>query len=234
MTRMIKVPKGTKFGRFTVIAEAEPKFERTTGKMIRFFKVRCECGSNPVKVRLAYLRNGSTVSCGCFHRENQKNLHTKHGLFEHELYNIHKGMVRRCTNELSKDYSYYGGRGIKVCKDWLEPGGKGLQNFIKWNESLPESKRFKIGLSIERCNNDGDYEPDNCKWTTRAAQNKNKSTKVVVVYEGAKIGLNELYEKIGNKDIPFKTVYHRYHIKKWEAFEAVTLPKYGKPSARRA
>jgi hypothetical protein len=92
----------------------------------------------------------------------------KHGLSHHPLYHTYIGMVNRCLNPNSHSYNYYGGRGIAVCKRWL--GKNGFKNFIADMGNKPSPKH-----SIDRYpNNDGNYEPSNCRWATQKQQTNNK------------------------------------------------------------
>jgi hypothetical protein len=94
-------------------------------------------------------------------------------------------MVRRCNAKKAANYKRYGGRGIKVCDEWLN-----IENFEKWvNES-----GYKEGLTIERVDNDGDYCPQNCRWATRKEQANNRSSNVIISYDGEQHNLTEWSE----------------------------------------
>lgn len=101
-------------------------------------------------------KGNNTKSCGCL-------LGVRHKLSDHRLYKTWYNMLNRCTNPESKDYSYYMGRGISVCERWLS-----VENFI---EDMFSS--FEEGLSLDRINIDGDYEPDNCRWVNKTIQSCN-------------------------------------------------------------
>lgn len=117
----------------------------------------------------------------------------------HPLYSVLKGMKARCYDSKNKRYNRYGGRGIKICDEWKN----NYDAFYEWGIK----NGYKRGLSIDRINNDGDYEPQNCKWSTDKEQCRNRSTNVLVEYNGKTITLIELSE-ITN--IPFKRLYMRY------------------------
>src|SRR5262249_21392685 len=110
-------------------------------------------------VRGTNLRFGSSISCGCVRRERT----TKHGLCDSRAYHCWKNMKRRCSNPEHPRYPDYGGRGISVCEDWLS-----FENFFADMLDAP------AGLSIDRINNDGNYEPANCRWATPSMQIANQ------------------------------------------------------------
>jgi len=99
---------------------------------------------------------------------------TTHGLYKHRLYYTWKGMRDRCERPSNKDYPYYGGRGIKLCDRWKTP--------VLFVQDMYPS--YIEGYTIERMNNDGDYEPNNCKWVTKAENNKTKSDVLRLEYRG--------------------------------------------------
>ena len=125
--------KGQIFGRLTVVREAEPRVYR--GQKYTKFKCRCTCG-NVTDVEASSLKRGLTKSCGCLHKE----IVTIHGKSSHPLYKVYNNMLDRCYNKAHPAYSNYGGRKIKVCKDWRNKE-TGLQSFIDWNNSLSKEKQ---------------------------------------------------------------------------------------------
>lgn len=129
------------------------------------WKCQCDCGNTKVIVTSSLI-NGLTTSCGCRQKEIAKKTRTTHGMSGTKLYNTWKNIKKRCYYKKSKDYKYYGGRGIKVCEDWKE-------NFISfYNWSIENG--YSKNLTIDRIDNDGDYEPSNCRWVTMTEQNNNK------------------------------------------------------------
>lgn len=123
----------------------------------------CDCGTITIQRRYDVLSE-RVMSCGCYGRSKLE-LGRKliHGMADTPTYNSWMDMKARCRNKNHKDYAYYGGRGIKVCKRWMD-----FRNFIKDMGDRP------LGLTIERINNDSGYKPSNCRWATRAEQNRNK------------------------------------------------------------
>lgn len=158
---------GKTFGRLTVISEVG---KNKHGGVVW----NCECSCGNVKVVVgSSLRKGYTKSCGCFRVENSTNC----GLAHHPLYNVWYQMKDRCSNEKNPMYLYYGGRGIKVCDSWFYS----LENFIQ-----DMYLTYHKGLELDRINNDGNYEPDNCRWATpkQNAMNKGKYRNGSSKYKG--------------------------------------------------
>lgn len=137
----------------------------------------CICG-NITKVGGRTLRNGQSKSCGCYQADIAAKTHTVHGhgkrgnhSFTHCSWSM---MMDRCRNTKNKDYPNYGGRGIIVCERWLK-----FENFL---EDMGEKPMR--GMSIERIDNMGNYEPNNCKWATHYEQSRNKRSSVILSFNG--------------------------------------------------
>ena len=156
--KKLPIKIGQKFGRLTVVEILPMEGKR------RYCMYLCECGNN-VKVR-ADVVGKTTYSCGCLAREKTKERTFVHGDCNSRIYRIWEGMRQRCRDKNASNYHNYGGRGIKVCPEWSD-------NFIKFrNWSLENG--YKEKLTIDRINNNGDYTPDNCQWTTIKQQSKNR------------------------------------------------------------
>lgn len=154
---------GDRFGRLAVVGE--PFRVRGT----RSVETACSCGRrciSPVKE----LVRGRTRSCGCLRRELAADQHRTHGRAKtrdgkaaDRTYVTWAGMLDRCRRARNKKFKYYGGRGITVCDRWQTFG-----NFLADMGEKP------VGLSIDRINNDGNYEPGNCRWATQSEQVRNR------------------------------------------------------------
>ena len=125
----------------------------------RYGLYQCQYCGEEFEAQTPSVKNGNTKSCGCL-TNKYKN---PHGLTQHRLYATWASMLQRCCNNKYKDYKYYGGRGTKVCDRWLD-----IKNFIE--DMYPS---YQECLSIDRIDVDGNYEPDNCRWTTQTIQSRN-------------------------------------------------------------
>lgn len=157
---------GQRFGRLTVIEETD---RRANGSIL--WKCRCDCG-NTVLVRSNHLRRGGVLSCGCYNRD----IITKHGDKDNPLYHTLQCMKDRCYNSNAQEYENYGGRGIKVCDEWLES----YESFRDW----AMANGYRKGLSIDRIDNNGDYSPDNCRWATMKTQCRNRRSNHLLTING--------------------------------------------------
>lgn len=129
----------------------------------------CSCGKF-VAVIAKYLINGDTKSCGCINKDKNPNYRHGHRKINGKpspTYNTWYGMKQRCSNPKNKCYKYYGARGISVCSRWLNS----FENFLEDMGERPE------GLTLDRIDNNGNYEPDNCRWATAIEQEANKHLK---------------------------------------------------------
>jgi hypothetical protein len=152
----IEIKKGEKFNRFEIIEELP------TVNKIRKFKCKCDCGNIKI-VRLNSLRTGNTKSCGCLKKEILNK--TTHGMSKSKEYNSWLGMKNRCLNSKDKFFNIYGGRGIKICDNWINS----FDNFISDMGIKPKSN-----FSLDRINVDGNYEPSNCRWASPKEQANNR------------------------------------------------------------
>lgn len=175
---------GKRFGRLTVIKRGENVVNRPG------WICKCDCGKT-ILVAGGHLRDGHTQSCGCRQRDSVIKKNTVHSMSNTRLYNTWNNMKDRCFNPNSTFYSDYGGRGIKVCDEWMYV----FQTFYDW----AISHGYHEGLTIERVDVNGDYCPENCTWIPFELQARNKRNTLYVDFNGRKVTLMELSEISGMK-----------------------------------
>lgn len=184
--RRTKDLTGQTFGRWTVVAHAGRH-----NMQVRWLCV-CNCG-NQKEVMGSELRRGNSQSCGCLCAEIVSKItsarNTTHGRSNKGPYIVWQQMLSRCGNPAADDFKNYGGRGITVCARWQ--GRDGFANFEADMGPRPD------GHSIERQRNDGNYEPGNCVWATRAVQSRNKRTNVWVILGGKRLCFSDACRIIG-------------------------------------
>jgi hypothetical protein len=162
--RLSTVAIGQHFGRWTVLRYGEPKVYASGAK--KTVMVRCDCGTERLLLEATLLR-GTTESCGCLRREKLLAATTSHGLSRHPLYGKWKTMMQRCYNPNWPQFKDWGGRGITVCERW-----RNVALFIEDVNRLLGP--CPPGMSLDRIDNDGDYEPGNIRWATALTQVHNR------------------------------------------------------------
>lgn len=156
---------GQRFGRLTVVDRCG-----CTSDGHSAWLCKCDCGKTSV-VNGRYLTHGNTTSCGCFHKEMLSKRSTTHRKVHTRLYSIWTNMISRCTNEKVPCYHCYGGRGITVCDEWKND----FMTFYEW----AMANGYADNLTIDRADNDGNYEPSNCRWITMKEQSQNRRKREV-------------------------------------------------------
>ena len=179
MSKIVDI-SGKKYGKLSVIDIAG----RTPRKQVTWNCV-CDCGTKLIVIGCS-LRSGNSKSCGCKKRESTKKRNKKHGYANRgkktRLYNIWIAMRQRCSNPKHKSYDRYGGRGIRVCAEW---------NSFKAFRDWALKNHYHKTLSIERIDNNGNYEPNNCKWASDISQANNKINNRHITYLGQRKTLAE-------------------------------------------
>lgn len=193
---------GRTFGKLKITREVEPR------GVHRRWECRCACG----RVKAFYQQNllrGLSQSCGCARKGP-----VTHGASNTPEYQVWLSMRRRCEDPKATRYSNYGGRGICVCVRWQT-----FENFIADMGSRPSSKEGarRSSYSIERINNDGNYEPNNCVWATHAQQGTNKRTTRFITIGDRTMTLTEWSKASG---VPITTIWNRLNAG-WSAERAV-------------
>ena len=189
------------------------KFERLTAtKLIdmpdkngAYWECKCDCGKTII-TRGNRLRMGDVKSCGCIRK--------KHGMTGTLLYKKWVSIKYRCNNPHCTDYMNYGGRGIKVCKEWEES----FDSFQKW----AYESGYSDGLTIERIDCDKDYCPENCKWIPMPDQAKNRRMCLMFTYNGKTQNLKQWCDDLG---LNYKSTHQRIYKLNWSFEKAISTPK---------
>lgn len=210
MPRKVENIIGRRFGRLLVVENLNINSHGS-----KLHRCICDCGKTK-DVPISYLKSGHTKSCGCLVKE----MHTTHSLSQSRLYNIHQGMLARCFRENHFAYRDYGGRGITVCDKWKN-------NFMSFYEWALENG-YCEDLTIDRIDVNGNYEPRNCRWVTKAEQSRNSRKNVYFTYNGITKTTSEWAREL---DIPITTLNRR--IKQNRPLEEIVSKerlkrKYGK------
>jgi hypothetical protein len=194
------ISAGETFGFLTTL-ERIPAAKTKDGKARWICK--CRCGKTR-EVDSYAMRKGLVTSCGCYYASLIGNRSRIHGMARTRIYAVWKTMHSRCENPNAMGYKNWGGRGITVCERW-----KDFRNFLA-DMGPPPPK-----LTLERKNNGGNYEPDNCYWATRAAQAINQRRTIFITHNGMKLALSQWAAVLG---ISHKLIWKRYN-KGWSPQE---------------
>lgn len=198
--------EGMKFNRLTLLKKLpREKYEHE--------KWLCECECGEIKEYfLKFVLRGTTKSCGCYIKDSIAGFNTTHGFAgknRPKEYGVWKGMVKRCHGENPE--IGYGDRKITVCERWKDS----FVNFYQDMGPRPSDKH-----SIDRIDNNGNYEPSNCRWATSKQQSNNKRNTIIVNYNGKSVPLAEVCEKL---NISYHTTRERLR-RGWSADKALSTP----------
>ncbi len=204
-----------KFNNWIVIKELpkyKDKYRRT------FVLCQCKCGIQK-PVALITLRNNTSKSCGCLWKPKSG---SNHGMYKHgeaikgkrtKEWRSWNAMIRRCKYPSMDDFPRYGGKGIKVCKRWL--GKNGYIHFLKDIGRAPSPKH-----SLDRINNNGNYESNNCRWATPSEQILNSSKARFIIYKGKTLPIGQWAKKL---DINRQTIQMRLDVYNWSIEKALSV-----------
>jgi hypothetical protein len=200
---------GQKFGRLEV-----KEFAGISKNGNSIWDCLCDCG-NITRVLGNNLKTGNTKSCGCLNKERAVETKTIHGQAKKGQvsrgYICWHNMKERCYNPNDKSYKNYGGRGIKVCDRWLSS----FENFYEDMGDCPK------GLSLDRKDNDGDYTPENCRWSTNEEQRSNTRRSAWLKHEGE---TDTITRWARSKDMKVATLANRLNVYGWSIERALTTP----------
>lgn len=198
---------GQRFGILTVIEEAGRDKHRNV-----IWKCRCDCG-NESYVTTADLKK--TKSCGCWNIDAIIQRNTRHGASKRgsitKLYKVWAAVKQRCTNPKNKAYKNYGGRGIKLCDEWLE-----YEPFEEW----AFENGYAEGLQLDRIDNNGSYSPDNCRFVSTLENSHNKRNNVWITIDGKTALAVDWAKEVG---VDVEVIRKRLR-KGWTPKEAVFAP----------
>lgn len=198
---------GKRFGRLVVTAFAGTGLLPNGDHKSKWSCV-CDCGTEIV-VFGSSLTTSNTTSCGCFRTEAQARRSTSHGMTGSRTYRIWQAMLNRCRNTNIPNFARYGGRGIRVCPEW--------EKFERFHADMGDAPP---GMSIDRIDNNGNYEPGNCRWASRFTQARNKSTNRVIQFNGQSMCLKQWAERLGMDQASLAE-----RIQRWGLERALTTPK---------
>lgn len=192
MAKKIKDLTGQRFGMLTAVSISHRKGTRT------YWNCKCDCGRTRV-VSGDHLKRMDNTDCGCTRKHISYS--KKHGMSDSRLYTIWALMKYRCNNPNRKEYADYGGRGIRVCKEWNDP-----QNFIDW----ALNNGYSDDLTLDRIDNNSGYCPENCRWVTKSVQMNNRRTCRYITHNGETKTISQWAKEKGMRYIQLKRRIDNY------------------------
>jgi len=198
--------EGQTFGRLTVIHFAGRKGTRNQPHWM----CRCECSTVRL-IMTELLLSGHSKSCGCLRYERVAIKNSTHGMSRTPEYKIWRNMLTRCLNEDDPHYVYYGKRGITVCDSW-----RTFENFYADMGDRPTPTH-----SIDRINNDGNYEPSNCRWATKREQANNRRVTKIITFKGQSKSVSDWAREVNLEPSTLMTRLGKYG---WTIEKALTTP----------
>lgn len=207
---------GHRFERLTVI---EISGKDKCGYLM--WRCKCDCGNEKI-IRGHRLRQNITKSCGCLRKELSKQRKLTHGKARSRLYSVWIGMKQRCYDSNASNYYRYGGRGIRVCDEWLS-------EFMTFSDWALENG-YSPDLTIDRMDNDGNYDPSNCRWATLEQQNNNKSNSRRINYAGKTLTLAQWSRQL---NIDVVVLHQRLSHLGWSVNRAFSEPLHSEFSNKK-
>lgn len=202
---------GQRFGKLVAVKSIYNK-----EKKITLWECKCDCG-NTCFVRANRLVHNRTKSCGCLRNDSNKARITTHGMSNTKVYNTWHSMKARCYNPTNHNYDHYGKRGISVCDEWRDS----FEAFYEW----AMANGYQESLSLDRIDNDGNYCPQNCRWTTTKVQNNNRGVSLNITYDGRTQNLSEWCKEL---NLPYIRIYQRVVKYGYTFEEAITEPSHNR------
>lgn len=201
---------GEQIGHVVVVAEDNPHITPNGTKHRRYI-CQCECGNFKSFIEWNLKKSGDHANCGCVNRREVAERSRTHGKSYTKLYGIWGSMIKRCRNPKDYHYKQYGGRGITVCDEWFD-----YTTFESW----ALSNGYAEGLSIDRIEVNGNYCPQNCRWTTDYTQMNNRRNTYYLEYNGVRLSLSEWSAQTGLRR---ETIRQRI-LAGWSIEKALTTP----------
>lgn len=175
---------------------------------------QCDCGEKS-HAHGGHLRSGHTHSCGCLHREVSSDSNKKHGMKHTPIYDIWCGIIQRCTSPNHKAYANYGGRGISICDEWRH-------DFQAFYDYVSQLDRYgSPEYTLDRADNNGNYEPGNLRWSTDNEQARNKRNNRLLTFNDKTQCVAAWAEEIG---ISASALHLRIFRRGWSVERALTTP----------
>jgi hypothetical protein len=205
----LKDMTGKRVGKLTVIERAG---QRPEGIVI--WRCACDCGREAVRPGNELRRRNrptTIVSCGCEKRHNMSASHGRHWQTNSRTWRSWNSMLHRRNRPGDPSWPRYGGAGIRVCERWQ--GERGYNSFVEDMGQRPE------GRTLDRVDNDGDYEPSNCRWATLVEQNNNKSVNRIITHAGHTRTLAQWATALGIRD---GTIARRIDVYGWPLERALS------------
>lgn len=195
---------GNKYGRLTVIGPSEMR-----GKH-RYWLCRCRCRTEKY-ICASNLYSKKTQSCGCLNKEMFSARSCTHNKSKTITYSVWKGIRKRCLNSKDKNYHNYGGRGILICKRWDK-----YENFYS-----DMGERPSLGHTIARRDNNGNYEPENCRWALKKIQANNCRSNILITHSGLTLTVSEWADR---SLVSYHTFWQRLYRLNWDIERALNDP----------